>query len=198
MVILCQQNNEFAQVNNYFVQHRQMIDKEFQKRRGHSPLRNKSLISQDRKLFMMKLDSLENAAYQYALIAVRNREDLGQIRNDNTFPAKPEIKAGSAETKADYPGGLENLRNQIANLIYLDAFSDEMPSTRADVQFTVERDGSVSSVRAEGLNASFNKQAEIAVYRLPQKFTPASINGVAVRYKYRFPVAWNVAGSPAN
>lgn len=193
-----QQNTEFATVSSYFTQHRKMIDREFQDKGSRtSQIYNKSLLSQDRKLFMQKLDSLENSAYQYALITVRNREDLGKLQQEMT-PITSHNSQKPASLKAEYPGGVENLKNQIVSLLYVDAFSEDMPSSKANVLFTVERDGSVSSVRAEGLNASFNKQAEIAIYRLPEKFTPANINGVAVRYKYRIPLTLNMPAKDGN
>ncbi len=189
-----QQNTEFAQVKNYFGQHRMMIEKEFQNRTARSSqLYNKTLMSQDRKIFLQKLDSLENSAYQYALLTVRNREDLGKIRQShNADTARTELK--SISEKALYPGGLENLRQQIAGLLYIDAFAADFPASKADVFFTVEPDGSITYVHAEGLNPNFNKQAEIAIYRLPEKFTPAMKDGVAVRYKYRIPVTLSLAG----
>lgn len=183
-----QQNSEFEKVQNYFSQHRMMIEKEFQNRTSSSShLYNKTLLSQDRKVFMQKLDSLENSAYQYALLTVRNREDLGKIFRPSGFETtRTDLKAISG--KALYPGGLDNLRQQIAGLLYLGAFSPDIPLTRADVNFTVEADGSITYVHAEGVNPNFNKQAEIAIYRLPEKFIPATKDGVAVRYKYRIPV----------
>jgi len=53
----------------------------------------------------------------------------------------------------------------------------------------VEPDGSVSSVRADGTNPIFNRQAEIAVYMLPEKFSPALVNGKPVRYNFSIPLA---------
>lgn len=186
-----QQNTEFEQVKNYFSQHRMMIEKEFQNRTSRtSQMYNRTLLSQDRKIFLQKLDSLENSAYQYALLTVRNREDLGRIRQ-HSDTMRTELK--SISEKALYPGGFENLRHQIAGLLYTDAFTSEFQSSKADVFFTVEPDGSITYVHAEGVNPNFNKQAEIAIYRLPEKFTPAVKDGVAVRYKYRIPVTFSLA-----
>ena len=46
-------------------------------------------------------------------------------------------------------------------------------------------------LKAEGENFTFNRQAEIAVYSISGRFSPAHINGIPVRYRFRFPLAMN-------
>lgn len=56
------------------------------------------------------------------------------------------------------------------------------------VTFVVERDGSIAQVKSEGDNIVFNRQAEICMYLVPDKFIPGTLHGVAVRSRFTFPI----------
>jgi hypothetical protein len=63
---------------------------------------------------------------------------------------------------ADYPGGINTLRQEVADLLYIDGVYSEEKTVKTDVAFIVEKDGSISNVHAQGDNFTFNRQAEIA------------------------------------
>nr|WP_260391327.1 energy transducer TonB [Riemerella anatipestifer] len=60
---------------------------------------------------------------------------------------------------------------------------------KAMVTFVVERDGTITNVKAEGQNNMFNKEAEKAIKSVKGKWTPAKIKGEAVRSYFRIPVS---------
>lgn len=57
-----------------------------------------------------------------------------------------------------------------------------------EITFIVERDGSVSTIKASGDDESFNTEALIAVSKIEEKWIPAEINGQKVRSRYRVPL----------
>lgn len=188
-----QQNEEFRMTKNYFDYQRFMLNNEFKKKfDSEQNLDGKRLIKKDFTDFMVKLDSVQNTAFIATLIKVKNREDLEKIASNKTLidqaknPEKSELNE-----EAIYPGGFETLRKQVANLFYSDSVLPNQKLMKTNVVFVVEKDGSISSVHAEGDNFTFNRQAEIALYLLPEKFSPAMINGTAVRYRFRLPLAMN-------
>lgn len=190
-LFFAQQNEEFASTKKYFDYQRFMLNNEFKKRFDDEKIgAEKMAINQDFAEFMVKLDSIQNTAFIGTLIKVKNREDLERIKNRNLKktrlenPSKREI----AE-EAKYPGGIQKLREQVADLFYSEAILPDQKLLKTDVVFVVEKDGSISSVHAEGENVPFNKQAEIAMYLLPEKFSPAIIDGSAVRYRFRLPLS---------
>lgn len=151
-------------------------------------------IKQDFLFFMKKMDSIENTALVGALLKVRNTEDLNNLRlNIKIQPA-----AGTNEIfpftdkSADYPVGINALRQEVAQLFYSEAVYSETNPVKTSVAFVVEKNGSISNVKAEGDNFTFNRQAEIALYSLPGKFSPAIINGDPVRYRFRLPLTLNI------
>ena len=134
---------------------------------------------------MSKLDSIRNVAYLGALIKVKNREDLHLItKTSQNFTQNKNI-----ESKPEFPNGLNSLRDKVANLFYSDCLQAEKKEVSTMLSFVVEEDGSITDIRAFGDDANLNKQAEIALYLLPEKFTkPATVNGNAVRYSFQMPL----------
>lgn len=185
-----QQNEEFASTKKFFDYQRFMLNQEFKKQyEKEKNAQNKLESKEDYSEFMQKLDSIQNKAYINTLIKVKNREDLSRI-SAQTLPALHLKNPVKEELSADaqYPGGFEMLRAQVADLFYSESVLPHQKLLKTDVVFVVEKDGSISDVQAQGDNFTFNRQAEIAVYLLPDKFSPATINGQAVRYRFRLPL----------
>lgn len=170
-----------------------MLNNEFKKKFDQEQnTLDKVNIKRDFSEFMMKLDSIQNTAFIGTLIKVKNREDLQSRSVKNLSPTSLENhQKPNLENEAKYPGGFNILRKQVADLFYSEAILPDQKIIKTNVVFVVEKDGTISSVHAEGENFSFNRQAEIAMYLLPEKFSPAVINGTAVRYRFRLPLAMN-------
>lgn len=187
-----QQNTEFKNVKDHFDYQRFMLNNEFKKKFDDEVDTEKKIaIKKDFSEFMAKLDSIQNTVFIGTLIRVKNREDLAKINintalTDASNPNKTEVN-----DPANYPGGINSLRQQIADLFYSEAILPDEKIIKTNVVFVVESDGTISSVHAEGEHFAFNRQAEIALYLLPQKFSPAVVNGTPVRYRFRLPLAMN-------
>ena len=181
-----QQNDEFKRVKMYFDSQKQLIDTEFQKKyNSETNLFVKENLKKDYNYFIQKIDSIRNVAYLGALIKVKNREDLHLItKTSQNFTQNKNI-----ESKPEFPNGLNSLRDKVANLFYSDCLQAEKKEVSTMLSFVVEEDGSITDIRAFGDDANLNKQAEIALYLLPEKFTkPATVNGNAVRYSFQMPL----------
>lgn len=191
-----QQNEEFKSVKEHFDYQRYLLANEFRKENGSTSAANRKALNATFSEFMVKLDSIQNSAYVGALIRVKNREDLSRLNSapfdkSSISSSEPEIKEAEEAVVPVYPGGINALRNQVANLFYYDATTEGKVTLRTTVTFVVDRNGSVSNVFADGENQGFNRQAMIAVYLLPEKFAPARLNGVPVRYRFALPLTMN-------
>ena len=60
---------------------------------------------------------------------------------------------------------------------------------KAVVTFVVERDGTISNIKAAGANADFNKEAEKVIKSIKGKWNPAKLGGQNVRSYFRFPIS---------
>lgn len=183
-----QVNADFREVKEKFQRHRTMLETEFNKKQNQLTKSGmKELVNQHKEYFLKKLDSVENAALVATLVKVKNLEDLSRTFPRNSDASK--IDDSKDETLAKYPGGIDAIRNFISAHLYTDSVNfEEQEKLSTKVKFIVERDGSVSQVKASGSSASLNRQGEIVLYLLPEKFSPAAINGVPVRSIYSIPI----------
>ena len=164
-----------------------MLNNEFKKKfdAEKDPL-YKTAVKNDFLFFMKKMDSIENVALMGALLKIKNLEDLKNIKMQTSSAVE---FSNTMERSADYPGGIDALRQEVAQLFYSEGVYSENNNLKTNVAFIVEKDGSISNVKAEGDNFTFNRQAEIALYSVSEKFTPAYNNGNPVRYRFRLPLA---------
>ncbi len=188
-----QQQEEFRRVKDFYNHHRVMLNTEFRKKfDAETGTLNKISIKSDFQLFMRKMDSIENVALIGALLKVKNLEDLDRIRNKIPKSYSHVKVSSSTDQPADYPGGINALRQEVGRLFYAAGVYSEIKTVKANVAFIVERDGSISNVHAQGENFTFNRQAEIALYSLSEKFTPGHINGDPVRFRFQLPLTMNI------
>ncbi|SIT97234.1 protein TonB [Epilithonimonas bovis DSM 19482] len=96
----------------------------------------------------------------------------------------------SVDQAAEFPGGTNSFRTKFQN--NFDAGNLEGEGTlKTEITFVVEKDGSITQVKATGPNADFNREAEATVKGIRTKWTPGKVNGQPVRSRFRFPVTMN-------
>lgn len=184
-----QQAEEFRNVKNYYNHHRQLLNNEFKKKYdAETNILSKDAIKGDFVFFMKKMDSIENVALIGALLKVKNLEDLRKLQTRGMISGNHPDLISTTEKSADYPGGINALRQEVANLFYIDGVYADEKTVKANVAFIVEKDGTISDVHAQGANFTFNRQAEIALYSISEKFAPAVFKGNTVRYRFKLPL----------
>lgn len=189
-ILFSQQTEDFRSVKTYYNQHRNMLNQEFKKKFDKEQNNFVKIgIKNDFQLFMRKMDSIENIALVGALLKTKNLEDLGRFKSVKSNIQNNQEIAQKIDKNADYPGGINALRQEVANLFYSDGVYTDVKDLKTQVAFIVEKDGSISHVKAEGDNFTFNRQAEIALYSVVEKFSPAYINGNSVRSRFRLPLS---------
>ena len=113
----------------------------------------------------------------------------GKVVTAEVKPVTNEVYE-SVDQAAEYPGGINSFRNKFQN--NFDSGSLEGEGTlKTEVTFVVEKDGSLTQVKASGSNSDFNREAEATVKGLRTKWTPGKVNGQPVRSRFRFPVTMN-------
>lgn len=113
----------------------------------------------------------------------------GKVVTAEVKPVTNEVYE-SVDQAAEYPGGINSFRNKFQN--NFDSGSLEGEGTlKTEVTFVVEKDGSLTQVKASGSNSDFNKEAEATIKGLRTKWTPGKVNGQPVRSRFRFPVTMN-------
>ncbi len=92
------------------------------------------------------------------------------------------------EQLAEFPGGINAFRNKVASSFDGSVMDGDEGNVKSEITFVVERDGSITDVRATGDYKYFNEEAIRTVKSIKNKWTPAKVNGQSVRYRYRLPL----------
>ena len=112
-----------------------------------------------------------------------------------TVEAKPAPSTNEiydeVEQGSEFPGGINAFRNRVGSSFDTSAMSGDEGTLRADVTFVVERDGTLTQVKATGSNSDFNREAERTIKSIRNKWRPAKINGQTVRSRFKLPLTMN-------
>lgn len=109
-----------------------------------------------------------------------------------TVEVKPQVSETQVYTEveqlAEFPGGINSFRSKVQNSFDASVMDGDEGTVKTEITFVVERDGSITDVKASGPNKDFNAEAIRTVKSVKNKWAPAKINGQAVRYRYRLPL----------
>ncbi|UFH33770.1 energy transducer TonB [Chryseobacterium sp. C-71] len=116
----------------------------------------------------------------------------------STAEVKPQVSDtqvySEVEQTAEFPGGINAFRNKVSGNFDGSAMNGDEGTVKTEITFVVERDGSITDVKANGKNADFNSEAVRTIKSIKNKWTPAKINGQSVRYRFRLPLTMNFEG----
>ncbi|WP_326981118.1 energy transducer TonB [Chryseobacterium sp. MYb264] len=116
----------------------------------------------------------------------------------STAEVKPQVSDTQVYTEveqtAEFPGGINSFRNKVASNFDGSAMNGDEGTVKTEITFVVERDGSITDVKASGGNSDFNSEAIRTIKSIKNKWTPAKINGQSVRYRFRLPLTMNFEG----
>ncbi len=100
----------------------------------------------------------------------------------------PNAVMEKVDVQAIFIGGLEKFRAKVGQNMDISEFAGSGEKITADVTFIVEKDGSISNIKASGKDAQFNREAERAVKSVRGKWSAAKVKGTAVRSYFNIPV----------
>ncbi|MCX8525749.1 energy transducer TonB [Chryseobacterium formosus] len=116
----------------------------------------------------------------------------------STAEVKPQVSDtqiyNEVEQNAEFPGGINAFRNKFQNSFDGSAMNGDEGAVKSEITFVVERDGSITDIKANGKNSDFNAEAVRTIKSIKNKWTPGKINGQSVRLRFRFPVSMNFEG----
>jgi TonB family protein len=112
---------------------------------------------------------------------------LAQSDSDsNSGSAK---KTEDVITQPEFKGGIEKMYEYIStNFVYPDEAQKRSVNGKMEVEFTVEKSGDITYVGIlKGLDYSIDEEVLRLLKAMP-RWTPATKNGVPVRYKVSMPI----------
>jgi hypothetical protein len=132
-------------------------------------------------------------AYEKVLIALSKKSKL----KDETIievisPNDPNVFT-EVEMNAEFPGGINAFRSLIkTKLIESNNIDVNDDVLKTNVSFIIEKDGSLSDIKAEGVNSEFNNATIQTIKNIRNKWAPAKINLVTVRSFYKLPIVIDI------
>lgn len=99
------------------------------------------------------------------------------------------IGEGGLSKSANFEGGIDAFRNKVMNKFDVSAFEEEgVVSTK--ITFVVETDGTISNIKANGKDASFNAEAIRTIKAVKGKWVPGkNKKNESVRSYFSFPIS---------
>lgn len=93
------------------------------------------------------------------------------------------------DVEAAFAGGINTFRSKVVQNFDTAGFDGTGELMKTTVTFIVEKDGSISGIKANGNNAEFSREAENTIKSIKGKWAPAQLNGQNVRSFFTFPIS---------
>lgn len=119
---------------------------------------------------------------------VKGNDGVIDVPNNEVKP-DTNIVQKHVDQNAEFPGGVSLFRGKLMDNMDVSLFegSDELNITTV-VSFVVEMDGRITSVKANGKNSAFNREAERVVRQIKDRWKPGMLKGHAVRSYFQVPI----------
>lgn len=89
----------------------------------------------------------------------------------------------------EFPGGVNSFRSKVNSSFDTSMMKGNEGQVKTELSFIIEKDGSISDVKASGTDQNFNAEAVRTVKTVRNKWAPAKINGQVVRYRFSMPLS---------
>ncbi|KFF27086.1 energy transducer TonB [Chryseobacterium vrystaatense] len=95
-------------------------------------------------------------------------------------------------SEATFTGGIDSFRNKVISKFDGSGFDGTGETMRTIITFVVEKDGTISGIKADGRDAEFNKEAMRTIKSIGGTWKPAkNKQGESVRSYFKFPITMN-------
>ncbi len=135
----------------------------------------------------------------YAQTELTNSPDYGGMVKPatGTNPNTDIVDSASLDVQPEFPGGMRAFQMFIASNITIPDVPELKEDTvvRGHVTFVVERDGSVSDVKAMRDPGYGLREQMVSALKKSPKWKPGQQNGKSVRTRYVLPLTFNIPGS---
>jgi len=114
---------------------------------------------------------------------------FSSAQSDSTAKVDTTAKKADVITQPEFKGGIEKMYEYISiNFVYPEEAQKRSVNGKMEVEFTVEKSGDITYVGIlKGLDYSIDEEVLRLLKAMP-RWTPATKNGVPVRYKVSMPI----------
>lgn len=124
------------------------------------------------------------SSFSFGQESVKGTTDLNEL----VLSKKNDKVTIDAEKPAFFPLGMIALKNMFSENFRMRKVITNTEQVSCELIFIIDKEGSMTDIKAIGSNDSFNKEAERAISKIKEKWTPAEINGQKARYRFKLPL----------
>lgn len=123
------------------------------------------------------------------LLVFLTNVSFAQSDTDSDKSSSSDKKTEDVITQPEFKGGIEKMYQYISdNFVYPEEAEKRSVNGKMEVEFTVEKSGDITYVGIlKGLDYSIDEEVLRLLKAMP-RWTPATKNGVPVRYKVSMPI----------
>ncbi|WP_300669659.1 M56 family metallopeptidase [Soonwooa sp.] len=146
----------------------------------------------------------ENIAKEFPTTEKLTMQKVGDTIKKHDYYAPPPMADKSTDKStadwpdkvAEYPGGMLELRQAIANEINLDKFDNVYGTLKANCLVNIDAKGNLVGMKVSGQNKVFSEEVERSLTKILQNttWTPAQKDGKDVASFYRIPIVMEFDG----
>jgi len=154
----------------------------------------KSEIPEIAEIIPLKSDTIPSKKVQNAVkMKARKAPPVPRELKENELPIPPPPPPARDITPAEFPEGLNTLRNNFSQNFDSSAFGKKDGTLKTSIYITIDENGKTKDVRAEGPNQAFNNEAIRTLKLVTQDklWKPATEEGKAAATVFQFPITMN-------
>lgn len=104
---------------------------------------------------------------------------------------------GQGDSQAQFPGGMNELRNALAREFDISKFDNTFGKLSATVFLQIDKDGKSKIIKTEGLNKNFSQESQRSMEKVIKEtvWVPAQKNGKAVDSELKIPFTMEFFGN---
>jgi len=137
----------------------------------------------------VRFDSIMKKVVLLTLLVFLTNVSFAQSDTDSDKSSSSDKKTEDVITQPEFKGGIEKMYQYISdNFVYPEEAEKRSVNGKMEVEFTVEKSGDITYVGIlKGLDYSIDEEVLRLLKAMP-RWTPATKNGVPVRYKVSMPI----------
>ena len=127
---------------------------------------------------------------------IRKEKKMSAENSQSIPPPPPPPPSELEQIPAEFPGGVNKLRTEVANAFDTSIFNGNEGLVKTSVYISIDEKGNVTNIASEGDNVKFNEEA-VRVFKIANSgkiWKPALEDGKAVATVFRVPLTMYFAG----
>ena len=132
-------------------------------------------------------------AYENAVLALNKKDEVEESKYFPEVTKNDPTIFSDVEQLAEFPGGINAFRNKYSSSFNsMNLTNGSKGIMKTEISFVIEKDGSISDVKAIGDNTDYNNESIRTIKSIKNRWSPAKIKSIPVRSIIKLPLTMNI------